>query len=335
MSKRTDTIRSLFSAPQADVLSADNVSATLPRVSAGAVRSLKDSFSGVERENEELRNQMASGAVIFEIDPTLVDPSPLADRFVDDDNASFEALKASIHHRGQEVPILIREHPTAPGRYQSAYGHRRVRVAKELGRSVKAILKNLSDADLVVAQGVENSARQDLSFIERAIFAMRLEDSGYERTIIQDALTIDRAEASKLISVARAVPQDLILAIGRASKVGRGRWQCLADALKPLGATKRARAAVATDDFAQQESESRFLLVLSAAKNLSQQQTSAPPDGQGIVSDAGRPIARIKRTPKEIGVFVDQAANGGFAEFLIEQIPGLFDIYAASNCQGR
>jgi ParB family chromosome partitioning protein len=333
MSKRTDKIRSLFSAPQDDVLSADNTSATLPRVSAGAVRSLKDSFSGVERENEELRNQISSGAVVLEIDPSLVDPSPLMDRFVDDDSASFEALKTSIHHRGQEVPILIREHPTSPGRYQSAYGHRRVRAAKELGRSVKAILKNLSDADLVVAQGVENSARQDLSFIERAIFAMRLEDSGYERTIIQEALTIDRAEASKLISVARAVPQDLIAAIGRASKVGRGRWQSLADALKSIGATKRARTAVAKDDFSQQESENRFHLVLFAAKDLSQQQNCTPSDGQSIISDSGYPIARIKRTPKEINLSVDQSANGGFAEFLIEQIPRLFDTYTASNRQ--
>ena len=57
------------------------------------VRSLKDSFSGVERENEELRNRIASGHVILEVDPSLVDPSPLTDRFVDDDGASFEALK--------------------------------------------------------------------------------------------------------------------------------------------------------------------------------------------------------------------------------------------------
>jgi ParB family chromosome partitioning protein len=331
MSKRTDTIRSLFSAPQPEVLSADNVSETLPRVSAGAVRSLKDSFSGVERENEELRNRIASGHVILEVDPSLVDPSPLTDRFVDDDGASFEALKTSIRHRGQEVPILIREHPTSPGRYQSAYGHRRVRVATELGRPVKAILRELSDTDLVVAQGVENSAREDLSFIERAIFAMRLEDSGYERAIIQEALTIDRAEASKLISVARAVPQDLISAIGRASKVGRGRWQFLADALKPLGAIKRARATVAKPDFAQQESENRFLLVLAAAKSLPQEQSRASSGEQRIVSDAGHPIARIRRTSKEISVSVDQSANGKFAEFLIDQIPRLFDTFSASN----
>ena len=64
MSKRTDTIKSLFTAPQSSALSADNAPAALPRVSSGSVRSLKDSFSEVERENEELRERIASGAVI-------------------------------------------------------------------------------------------------------------------------------------------------------------------------------------------------------------------------------------------------------------------------------
>src|SRR6478609_4045441 len=109
MSKRTDTIKSLFTAPQPPALSADNMPAALPRVSSGSVRSLKDTFSGVEKENEELRDKIASGAMILEIDSSLIDPSPLADRFRDQDDSSFEALKQSIAQRGQEVPILVRE----------------------------------------------------------------------------------------------------------------------------------------------------------------------------------------------------------------------------------
>ncbi|MGY4445478.1 plasmid partitioning protein RepB [Bradyrhizobium sp. i1.3.1] len=218
MSKRTDTIKSLFTAPQSSALSADNMPAALPRVSSGSVRSLKDSFSEVEKENEELRERIASGAVILEIDPSLVDPSPLADRFRDQDDSSFEALKQSIAQRGQEVPILVREHPEAKGRYQSAYGHRRVRATRELGISVKAILRSLSDEALVVAQGLENAPREDLSFIERASFAMHIEDAGHSRSVVQDALSVDRAEASKLLAVARSVPAEVIQAIGESSE---------------------------------------------------------------------------------------------------------------------
>ena len=60
---------------------------------------------------------------------------------------------------------------------------------------MKAIVRALSDDELIIAQGVENSAREDLSFIERAVFALRLETAGRNRVVIQQALAIDRAEA--------------------------------------------------------------------------------------------------------------------------------------------
>jgi ParB family transcriptional regulator, chromosome partitioning protein len=41
-----------------------------------------------------------------------------------------------------------------------------------------------SDLERVVAQGKENSERRDLSFIERAAFAIYLEQRGFERSVI-------------------------------------------------------------------------------------------------------------------------------------------------------
>ena len=331
MSKRTDTIRSLFTAPQVETLSDDNSHAALPRVSSGSVRSLKDSFSGVERENDDLRRQIESGALVIEVDPTLIDPSPVTDRFKDQDDASFEALKASIQQRGQEIPILIRDHPTAPGRYQSAYGHRRVRAARELGRPVRAVLRKLSDQDLVVAQGVENSAREDLSFIERAVFAMRLEDAGHERSIVQEALSIDRAEASKLLSVARSIPSDLIEAIGRAPKVGRGRWQSLSEAMKSSEAQKRAKGATESPGFSERESDARFLAVLSAASKVPSEEKSSASAAQTIIAPSGQQIARVQQAGRDLKVILNRETNAGFATFLVEQLPSLFETYVETR----
>jgi ParB family chromosome partitioning protein len=81
---------------------------------------------------------------------------------------------------------------------------------------------------LAVAQGIENAARQDLSWIERALFAKRMEDAGVKSRDVQAALSIDRAELAKLRGVGAVVPVDLIEAIGRAPKIGRPRWQELA-----------------------------------------------------------------------------------------------------------
>ncbi len=331
MSKRTDTIRSLFTAPQAETLSADNSHGALPRVSSGSVRSLRNSFSGVELENDHLRRQIESGALVIEVDPTLIDPSPVTDRFKDQDDASFEALKASIQQRGQEIPILIRDHPTAPGRYQSAYGHRRVRAARELGRPVRAVLRKLSDQDLVVAQGVENSAREDLSFIERAVFAMHLEDAGHERSIVQEALSIDRAEASKLLSVARSIPSDLIEAIGRAPKVGRGRWQSLSEAMKSSEAKKRAEAATEIPGFSKRESDARFLAVLSAASKIPNEDKSSASAAQTITAPSGQQIARVHQAGNELKVILNRGTNAGFATFIVEQLPSLFETYVETR----
>src|SRR5690606_22555666 len=138
----------------------------LPRVTSGAVRSLKDTFSEAERDYQLLRDQLASGSVALKLDTALIDPSPFADRFEEDDLQSFEMLKQSLSSHGQEVPILVREHPQAAGRFQCAYGHRRLRALAELGLPVNAYVRPLSDEALVLAQGIENSAREDLSFIE-------------------------------------------------------------------------------------------------------------------------------------------------------------------------
>jgi ParB family chromosome partitioning protein len=333
MSKRTDTIKSLFTAPQSNALSADNVSGALPRVSSGSVRSLKDSFSEVERENEELRERIASGAVIAEIDPLLIDPSPLADRFRDHDDSSFEALKQSIAQRGQEVPILIREHPEVKGRYQSAYGHRRVRATRDLGIPVKAILRSLSDEALIVAQGLENAPREDLSFIERANFAMHIEEAGHSRSVVQDALSIDRAEASKLLAVARSVPADVIQAIGKASKVGRGRWQSFAELIKDAAALERVRAVIAEPKFAERETDARFLAAFSAGSRLSRGELLKLQEEKPVFSASGDKIARVRHTEHELKLTIDKNVSTRFAAFLVEQLPALFDAFSTSGGQ--
>jgi ParB family transcriptional regulator, chromosome partitioning protein len=328
MSKRTDTIRSMFTAPQAELLSADNSPVARPKVSPGSVRSMKDSLTGIERENDELRHALAGGAAIVEVDPAMLDSSPVRDRFAANDAASLEILKASIAANGQEVPILVRQHPSAPDRYQIAYGHRRVRALQELGRSVKAVVRQLSDRDLVVAQGIENSAREDLTFIERAVFAMRLEDAGHDRSVVQEALSVDRAETSKLISVARSIPEDLISAIGRAPKVGRGRWQALVDATKTPGSIQKMRAAIKARGFAENDSDTRFLILLSAtsseAENCKEQRWA-------VATASGHQVARVTQSEHEMKVLVDLTANAGFAAFLIDQLPGLFEIHQRTS----
>ncbi|MGE5368462.1 MAG: plasmid partitioning protein RepB [Chloroflexota bacterium] len=328
MSKRTDTIRSLFAQAPVPVLSADNTPTEPRRVAAGPVRSMQETFSDVERENEALRARLAGTEQVVDIDPDIIDPSPFADRFDLTDDPSFEALKQSIAERGQEIPVLLRAHGAAPGRYQTAFGHRRIRAARLLGRKVKAIVRVLSDDELIVAQGVENAAREDLSFIERAVFALRLETSGRGRIIIQQALAIDRAEASKLIAVARAVPDDLARAIGKAPKIGRGRWQELADALQEKMALKRAKAAAHAPGFAEADGDERFLRVLRAAK---QSAPTPTPAVIGISNARGEALGEIRATTHEVKLRLAKPEGTAFAQFLAARLPALVEAFHASG----
>jgi ParB family chromosome partitioning protein len=325
MSKRTDTIRSLFAQPPAPMLSADN-NPEPRRVAAGAVRSMKETFSDIERENETLRARIAAGEQVVDIDPRLIDPSPFADRFPQEEDASFEALKQSIGDRGQEVPVLLRVNPALPGRYQTAFGHRRIRAALQLGRPVRAIIRALGDDDLVIAQGVENSAREDLSFIERAVFAWRLESAGRSRSVIQQALAIDRAEVSKLISVAKAAPEDVVRAIGKAPRIGRGRWQEFAELLRDAPALKRARAAAALPAFSSLDGDARFARALAAAKRAEAEPRPARPIIE-IRNAAGQSIAEIRASERDVRVTLAKADGSAFAQFLAARLPELLEEY--------
>jgi len=330
MSKRSQNIASMFStrAPETKSIDpgADGETRT-PRVASASVRSMRESFSGFERENEELRARIGSGAMIVSIDPALIDPSPVLDRFEDDiDSTAFQALCQAIEERGQEVPVLLRQHPFAQGRYQSAYGHRRIRAARVLGRPVRAMIRVLSDEDLVIAQGMENSTREDLTYIERAVFAAQLEQAGHSRRVIGRSLSIDKAELSKLISVVRAVPPETIRAVGRAPKAGRTRWAKFAEAMSDIYVVSQLRRRQIQPDFQALKSDDRFidLLRLATRRNTPEKLEHTVLDGRG------RRIASLVTTGRDVRLIIDPELGPSFAQYLENRLPGLVNGYRSS-----
>lgn len=316
MSKRSTTISSLFALPVA----AESHAPGVGRVASGSVNAMRSSFSEIERENEELRERIESGTFVVELDTKLIEPSPTADRFIDSDTQAFEALKSSIAERGQEVPILVREHTSKPGFYQIAYGHRRVRAARELGLPVKAIIKNLSDEDLTISQGIENAAREDLSFIERAIFALRIEQKGFDRSVIQKALAVDRAGASKFIAVATAIPFWLIEAIGPAHAIGRPRWLALAELLQAKSAqVPGLEQFVQEGSFKALASDARFMSVLAQlTKKL------AAPPAKAIFAANGKALATMETPKSGLKLNFDAKLDPQFTDYLCAQLPEIF-----------
>jgi ParB family transcriptional regulator, chromosome partitioning protein len=140
-------------------------------------------------------------------------------------------LKKSIERDGQQTPILVRPLEGESNRYGLVFGRRRIMACRELGIPIRAEIRTLSDEEALIAQGQENAARRDLTFIERAMFARQLDLRGYTRQTIMAALCVHTAEVTRLMQVARAVPEEVIRAIGPAPKAGRPRWMKLAERL--------------------------------------------------------------------------------------------------------
>lgn len=170
----------------------------------GITKTLGNITEKMERASE-LERQLAAGQTIVELDPRLIDASFVSDRLAID-AAELAQLVEQIRGHGQQVPILVRPHPETRGRYQVAYGHRRLAAAREIGIRVRAVVRDLTDGQLVVSQGQENSARTNLSYIERALFASRLEERSFGRDVIMAALGVDKAALSRMLIVIRQVP---------------------------------------------------------------------------------------------------------------------------------
>jgi ParB family transcriptional regulator, chromosome partitioning protein len=230
----------------------------------GASRNMLSSI-GQLAEKAAMGDRYLEGAAVVDLDTALIDASFVSDRMAEDDEA-FQDLVSAIRERGQNSPVLVRPHPDQPGRYQTVFGHRRVKAARQLSRPVRAVVKPVSDVDHVIAQGQENSARENLSFIERAVFSQQLLDRGYDRATIQAALTVDAPMLTRMLSVTSRVPDSLTRAIGACKGIGRDRWLDFAQAIEKPSSRAKAEAFLGTPQFGGATPDGRFDLLLAELK---------------------------------------------------------------------
>ena len=136
------------------------------RSPVGALGQSLGEMSERSRRAEEIEKKLTAGQTIVELDPGSVEPSFVPDRMPADDE-TFRGFLEAIRKEGQQVPILVRPHPENREKYQVAFGHRRLRAAHDLGIPVKAIVRSLTDQELVVAQGHVNAGARLHRFPEQ------------------------------------------------------------------------------------------------------------------------------------------------------------------------
>ncbi|MEQ1955456.1 plasmid partitioning protein RepB [Mesorhizobium sp. CN2-181] len=305
---------------------AENHLATMPKF--GAAKSISSSIDELTRQAALL----ADGEAIIEIDPAVVDVSFVSDRMTSYDEQYSELVEA-IRTRGQDTPILVRRHPSAEGRYMVVFGHRRLRAASELGRKVRAVVKTLEDLDHVIAQGQENSARANLSFIEKVVFAQHLGDRGFGRETVQSALSLDYQTLSKMMTIPKSIPPEIIESIGAAKGIGRDRWLELRKLIDNPRNAAAAKEFISSEGFLSADSDGRFNALFEAlhkGRKVVRKSISKPAAVSWAPGDRSVSVT-AKAGPKDYTLSISKAEAKSFGEWISGNLDSLFQAYRQSK----
>ncbi|TAT73868.1 plasmid partitioning protein RepB [Rhizobium ruizarguesonis] len=271
---------------------------------------------------EEIEKRLAEGQTIIELDTDAVDPSFVQDRMPGD----IAGLVEAIREQGQQIPILVRPHPEAPGRYQVAFGHRRLRAVSDLNRRVKAVVRDLTDEQLVIAQGQENNERQNLTFIEKARFASRLTEQ-FSRDVVMAALSVYKSDLSNMLSVVTRIPTEIVDAIGSAPGIGLKSWVALAELLTRDSDLEQASTFLRSAEAKALPSPDRFKSLVASLKPT--------PTKRGLpdllTTPTGLRLAQVTKSKTKLDLSIDRREMPDFAAFVLERLPVLFEEHRAKS----
>ncbi len=292
----------------------------------GASRSMMQSLD----ELAENSVRMLDGETVVSLDPADLDGSFIGDRIGENED-EYVGLREAIRHSGQSTPILVRPHPDDTRRYMIVFGHRRAKVAQELGIKVRAIIKPLADIEHVIAQGQENTARADLSFIEKALFARKLLDSGMTKEIVKSALTIDDTLLSRMLSVVDAMPVTVLDAVGASKGIGRDRWEELKKLVQFAANAAKAIQFVGSDEFKVSNQEG-FNLLLSHLKSSKKPKAPKRMLAQGAWIPVDKLVSVTSRSkPKGFSLDLTEKDAKPFGEWISNNLESLYEAFRQSK----
>jgi len=147
------------------------------------------------------------GSALQSIGITKIEPLPGNPRKRFDEDA-LDELAASIASRGVIQPIIVR--PKADGKFQLVAGERRWRAAQKAQlHEIPALVRDLSEREVMALALIENLQREDLNPVEEARAYQRLsEDEGMTQAEIARMVEKSRshvANIQRLLALPNAV----------------------------------------------------------------------------------------------------------------------------------
>ena len=138
----------------------------------------------------------------------------------------------------------------------------------------------------------------------------------FSRKAVEQALTVNHSQVVWFKQVTDAVPDEILVAIGRAPKIGRPRWLQFAEVIAKPGNVKKARAIILTGGFLAQSSDDRFSHL---AKELTEKK-SEPAQHAVWADPKGRKLASFTYTDTKCTVQIDRRDDPDFAEYLYSKL---------------
>jgi len=286
------------------------------------------------QERSDLADRLLKDAEhIVELDPSIIEPSSIVDRYDPAyDEIAIAEIAKSMQERGQIVPGLVRSIPGKDGIFQIVYGRRRLAAAKQLGIKFKAAVRELTDEQAVIIQGEENTAREDLSFIEKCSFALAQEVAGFKRDVICSSLSTNKSHVSEMVKIALAIPRDILLKIGAAPEIGRPRWIELAEAWE----SNREPKALADGILSQRAvvelpSRERFVAVMKVLSAKPNETNAIDKPRAAELRSKGMTIAKVSYAKSGVKLNFMKTVPAEFVDFLLDRIEGLHDDYLSQT----
>lgn len=273
-----------------------------------------------------MRSAAAEERMYRNLGVDLIDPSLIRDRI--DLTENLEELKRSLAEEGQQIPILVRPKP-GTDRFEIVTGRRRLQATRELGQAtIQAFVRAMTDEEAFVAQGVENNARLETSFIERARTILSALEAGFSQTQVEKFLGTDQTMISRMKSIYTGLGEDLVVAIGPARGVGRRRWDRLLTLVRATDQEPEALIAQVPADIP--DSAERFDAFLA---RLEADAPPAPPKARArrnATADATKPLTTTRKGDRLV-IRTAASVPSGFLDFVEACLPGLLQQYYDST----
>lgn len=265
-----------------------------------------------------------------DVDPAEIADSEIADRF--DVRDGLSDLVESIRSSGQQLPVMLRHRRGAGPRYEVVYGRRRIAACRALGIRVAAYIKDMSLDEALMSQALENSARLERSFIEQAVFAAKLEEAGFTAERICQALAIDSSTLSRLRTVVRDIPDQLIQRIGAAQGIGRRPWMELRDLIKGASdkVVKKAVSIVPESGSAAERLEAVISALSSGSINDEPKAQRSRPEPQRTVI-AGSVSCHL--ATGNLVLRADRKQDRAFLRYVEEQLAQLYSDWSSAQTE--